>query len=219
MNASFRPHAWPATADIVVIPAALLALALVEVFHPHPHDLMRLDVNLWLAVHYAQIPLFALAALAIAALVRGFSGIAPMVCRIAMFVFATSYIAFDTAVGVVIGILVGAAQASGDANAWRMAIETIWTHPVVGSAPTLALPMLAVLGSVALSIGAAAAAVALRDGGCSWPPILLFVIASFGIAIFRTHAWPGGPLTFGGMGVAAAWLLWEARRGPRITAT
>ena len=174
---------------------------------------MQLDVNVWLAVHYAQIPLFALAAIAIAGLVRGQPGIAPIVCRIALFVFATSYIAFDTAAGVVIGILVAAAQASGDVNAWRMAIETIWTHPVVGSAPTLALPMLAVLGSSALSVGAAAAAVALRESGRSWPPILLLVIASFGIAIFKTHAWPGGPLTFGGMGIAAAWLLWEARRG------
>ncbi len=195
-----------------MIPAALVALAAVEMFHPQPHDLMRLDVNLWLAVHYAQIPLFALAGIAVAALVRDLHGIAPTLCRIAMFVFATSYIAFDTAAGIVIGIFVEAARASGDMNAWRMAIETIWTHPVVGSAPTLALPLLAALGSSALSVGAAAAAVALRQEGRSWPPLVLLVIASFGIAIFRTHAWPGGPLTFGGMGIAAAWLLWEARR-------
>ncbi|SAL84222.1 hypothetical protein AWB74_06865 [Caballeronia arvi] len=212
MSASLH-LAWPAAADIVMIPAALFALAAVEIFHPHPHELMQLDVNVWLAVHYAQIPLFALAAIAIAALVRGLPGIAPMVCRIALFVFATSYIAFDTAAGVVVGILVGAARASGDSNAWRMAIETIWTHPIVGSAPALALPLLAVLGSTALSVGAAAAAVALRETGRSWPPLLLLVIASFGIAIFKTHAWPGGPLTFGGMGIAAAWLLWQARRG------
>ncbi|SAK77461.1 hypothetical protein AWB79_04755 [Caballeronia hypogeia] len=211
MRASLS-HAWPDAADVVAIPASLFALALVEMFHPHRHDLMKLDVNVWLAVHYAQIPLFALAALAISALVRGLSGVAPAVRRAAMFVFATSYIAFDTAAGVVIGIFVAAARASGDVNAWRLAIETIWTHPVVGSAPTLAVPLLAVLGSSALSVGAAAAAVALRDRGSSWPPLLLLVIASFGIAIFRTHAWPGGPLTFGGMGVAAAWLLREARR-------
>lgn len=212
MHASLS-HAWPTAADIVMIPAALITLAVVEVFHPHPHDLMQLDTNAWLAVHYAQIPLFALAAIAIAALVRGLPGIAPVVCRIAMFVFATSYIAFDTAAGVVVGIVVEAARASGDANAWRMAIDAIWTHPVVGSAPKFALPLLAVLGSIALSVGAAAAAVALRADGRSWPPLVLLVIASFGIALFRTHAWPGGPLTFGGMGIAAAWLLWEARRG------
>lgn len=206
-------QAWPSAFDIVAIPGALFALAVVELFHPHPHDLLRLDVNVWLAVRYAQIPLFALAALAIAALVRGLSGIAPVVCRAAMFVFATSYIAFDAAAGIVIGILVEAARASGDIGAWRMAIETIWMHPLVGATPVLALPVLAVLGSVALGIGAAAAAVALRDSGHSWPPLILLVVASFGIAIFRTHAWPGGPLGFGGMGVAAAWLLWEARRG------
>jgi hypothetical protein len=212
MRASFV-HPWPDAADGAFIPASLFALAGVELFHPHPHDLMQLDVNVWLAVHYAQIPLFALAALALAMLVRGLPGIAPGVCRVALFVFATSYIAFDTAAGVVTGILVSSARASGSQDAWRAAIDAVWTHPVVGAAPSVALPLLAVLGSVALSVGAVAAAVALRASGRSWPPLILLVAASFCIAIFRTHAWPGGPLTFGGMGIASVWLLREARHG------
>lgn len=210
MGASFV-HPWPAAVDGIFIPVALAALAVVELFHPH--ELMQLDVNVWLAVHYAQIPLFALAAIAVASLVRGMSGIAPAVCRAALFVFATSYIAFDTAAGIVTDILVSAARASAAQDAWRAAIEAVWAHPVVGAAPAVGLPLLAVLGSLALSVGAVAAATALRQSGRSWPPLVLFVVASFGIAVFRTHAWPGGPLTFGGMSVASAWLLREARRG------
>jgi hypothetical protein len=40
---------------------------------------------------------------------------------------------------------------------------------------------------------------------------ILLAASSFGIAIFATHAWPGGPLTFGGLALAGGWLLWERR--------
>lgn len=208
MRAAFV-HPWPAAVDGAVIPFSFFALAGFELVHPHPHDLMQLDVNVWLAAHYARIPLFALVALAIVMLVRDLAGVAPAVCRVAMFVFATSYIAFDTATGIVTGLLVSTARASGSPDAWRAAIDAFWTHPVVGGA----LPLVAALGSVALSVGAVTAAIALRACGRSWPPLILLVVASFGIALFRTHAWPGGPLTFGGMGVASAWLIWETRHG------
>jgi hypothetical protein len=41
---------------------------------------------------------------------------------------------------------------------------------------------------------------------------ILLAASSFGIAIFATHAWPGGPLTFGGLALAGGWLLWERGR-------
>lgn len=68
------------------------------------------------------------------------------------------------------------------------------------------------LGAVALSVGAVAAGVALKRNGSSWAPVVLLAISSFGISAFRTHAWPGGPLTFGGLAVAAAWLLCDRAR-------
>jgi hypothetical protein len=67
-------------------------------------------------------------------------------------------------------------------------------------------------GSVALSVGAVAAAVSLKRGGSPWGPVVLLALSSFGLAIFRTHAWPGGPLTFGRLAVAGGWLLWERSR-------
>lgn len=199
-------------AEIALIVGAPLLLAVVELFHPHPHDLLNLDVHTWLAVHYLQILLFPLAALGIATLVRGRAGISATVCRAAMFVFAVSYTAFDTAAGVVTGVLVKAARASGAADAWRAPIDAVWTHPIVGGSPLIPAPFLAVLGAVALSVGAVAAAVTLKRAGSSWAPVALLALSSFGISIFKTHAWPGGPLTFGGLAIAAGWLLWERAR-------
>jgi hypothetical protein len=195
--------------EVALVVGAPLLLAVVELAHPQPGVLLNLDVQAWLAVHYAQIPLFPLSGLAVAALVRGRAGVVATVCRVALFVFAVSYVAFDTAAGVVTGILVAAAQKSGDPDAWRSAIDAIWNHPVVGGSPLIEAPFLAVLGAIALSVGAVAAALTLKRNGSSWGSVLLLAISSFGISIFRTHAWPGGPLTFGGMAVAAAWLLSE----------
>jgi len=199
----------PGVGETFLVVGAPLLLAVVELFHPDPGDLFNLDVPRWLAVHYAQIPLFPLSALAIAGLVRDRVGSLAVICRVAMFIFAVSYIAFDTAAGVVTGILVDTAKKSGDPELWRAAIDAVWTDPVIGGSPLSAAPFLAVLGSVALSVGTVAAAIVLKRGGSSWVPILLLAISGFGIGIFKTHAWPGGPLTFGGIGVAAAWLLWE----------
>jgi hypothetical protein len=205
MNLS-RHQSW---SEIALVVGAPLLLAVVELFHPHPHDLLNLDVDTWLAVHYAQIPLFPLSALAVVALVRGRVGVAATVCRVAMFVFAVSYTAFDTAAGAVTGILIKAAHKSGTPDAWRAPIDAVWTHPITGGSPLIAAPLLAVLGTFALPVGAVAAAFSLKRAGNSWPPVVLLALSSFGIGIFKTHAWPGGPLTFGGLAVAAGWLLWE----------
>jgi len=203
-----EPDLWEFTLCV----GAPFLLAIVELFHPHPHDLLNVDVQTWLLVHYAQVPLFPLSALAVATLVRRQTGVAATVCRICMFVFGVSYIAFDTAAGLVTGILVKAANASGTPDAWRAAIQTVWSHPIIGGAPA---PLLAILGSLALSVGTIAAAVTLKRSGSSWAPLLLLVLSSFGIAVFKTHAWPGGPLTFGGIAVSAAWLLVEKRARAR----
>jgi hypothetical protein len=196
----------------MLVVGAPLALAVVEMFHPHPHDLFQLDLQTWLLVHYLQIPLFPLAALALTVLVRGVSGVAVAVCRVGMFVFAVTYTAFDTAAGVVTGTLVQAAQAASMPEPWRgpaaEAVAVVWTHPILGGAPGT-VPLLAVLGAVAWLLGALAAAVAVRRAGCSWTPVVLLAASALGLLVFRTHAWPGGPVAFGSLAAAAARLQWE----------
>jgi hypothetical protein len=119
MNSSGSQTAW----QIVLVGGVPLLLAVVELFHPNPRDLLSLDVNTWLTVHYAQIALFPLSALATVALVRDRVSVAARICRVAMFIFAVSYVAFDTAAGVVTGILIDAAQKSGNTETWRSAID------------------------------------------------------------------------------------------------
>ncbi|MEO8427904.1 MAG: hypothetical protein ABI651_12415, partial [Verrucomicrobiota bacterium] len=149
-------------------------------------------------------------ALALVTLVRGRAGVAAILFRAAMFVFAISYTAFDTAAGVVTGVLLTAAHKSGTPDAWHSSIDTVWMHPIIGGSSLLIRPpFLAVFGSDALSIGTVAAAVSLKRAGSSWAPVVLPALAGFGIGVFKTHAWPSGPVTFGGLAVAGAWLLWE----------
>jgi hypothetical protein len=203
MNAS-RVHAWRESALIVGAP---LLLAVLEIFHPHLHDVMGLEPRRWLTIHYAQLPLFALVALAMVRLVHGHVGIPAILTRVAMFIFAVCYLAFDTAAGIVTGILVEAARASGSPETWRAAIETVWGHAIIGgSGNTAQPPLLAVLGTVMWPLGAIAAAISLRRHGSSWPPLIVLILTSFGLLLFRTHAWPGGPVTFGGLAIAGAWL-------------
>jgi hypothetical protein len=198
----------PRWAEIALVSGAPLLLALVELVHPQPHDLLLLDVHRWLAVHYAQIPLFPLAALSVVQIVRGCSGIAAVVCRVAVFTFAAAWTAWDAVAGVATGILVNAAHESGTPEAWRMPIDTIWQDSTIGGA----MSTFAVVGAVALSIGTVAAAITQRRAGRSWAPCVLLALSGFGITLFKTHAWPGGPLTFAGLAIAGAWLLWERDR-------
>lgn len=198
--------------EILLVAAAPAALAVLELFHPHPHALLQLDVGRWLVVHYLQVPLFALAALAVARLVRTQAGIAPRLCRVALFVFVLCFVVFDTAAGLVVGSLVQAAHASGTPAAWQAPIDAVWTHPVLGGTHR---PLLALVGRVALSIGAIAAAVSLFRAGRPWMPVLLLALSGCVMYVFPSHASPGGPLTFGGLALASAWLQWSRPRAVR----
>lgn len=191
--------------EAAYVAAAPAALAVLEIFHPHPHNLLSLDVHPWMVVHYVQVPLFALSALAVARLVRKREGLPAQLCRLALFVFALCFVVFDTAAGLVVGSLVQAAHASGAPGAWQAPIETVWTHPILGGVDH---PLLAVVGRLALSVATVAAAVALLRAGRPWLPVLLLAISGCVMYVFPGHSWPGGPLTFGAMAVAAGWLQW-----------
>lgn len=192
------------TLELLLVVGAPLLLAILECFHPHP-DLFHLDLSRWMLVHYSQLALFPLTALALITMLRTRHDWASILSRVAAFVFGVSYTAFDTAAGIVTGILVNAANKSENSELWRGPINAVWSHPVMGGSPTN-VPFLAVLGSVALSIATVTAAISLKRGGHSWLPVILLALSGFGISIFHTHAWPGGPLTFGGIAIASIWL-------------
>ena len=198
--------------ETALVVGAPLLLAILEIFHPHSHDLFRLDLRAWMAVHYLQIVLFPLTTLALMRLVRGRPGLAAGLCRVCAFVFGVTWIAFDSVAGVATGILLQAAHASGSPETWRAPVTTIWAHPIVGggATPDSAPPLLAVAGSLAWGIGSLAAAYTLRRAGSSWIPVGLLVISSMSFAVFKTHAPPGGPIAFGALAAAAAWVRWKS---------
>jgi hypothetical protein len=206
-SAAYRP--WRTIALVVAAP---LLLSIVEIFHPHPRDLFELDVSRWMWVHYAQIPLFPLSALAITSLVRDHTDVAALLCRIGMFVFAVAFTAFDTAAGLVIGLLVKGALASGTPEAWRDMINAVWFDPILGGSGFTDAPLLALIGRLSLTAGAVAGAVSLKRAGHAWLPVILLAAASFGLNVFKSHSWPGGPLTFGGIALAVGWLRWSSLR-------
>jgi hypothetical protein len=85
---------------------------------------------------------------------------------------------------------------------------TVWTHPIVGGAasPDSAPPLLAVAGSLAWLVACLAAAFAMRRAGRSWIAPALLAISAVSFVVFKSHAWPGGPIAFGGLAAAAAWI-------------
>jgi hypothetical protein len=208
LESAMKPSSHQQMLETGLAVGAPLSLAVLEIIHPHPHDVFQLDLQTWLVVHYLQIPLMPLAALAMTVLVRGLSGFASEMCRVGMFVFAVTYTAFDTAAGIVTGVLVKAARATSTPETSRAPVMEVWTHSIIGGAPGT-VPLLAVLGGVAWLLGALGAAVAVRRAGYWWTPVVLLVVSALGLVVFRTHAWPGGPITFGSLAAAGAWLQWE----------
>jgi hypothetical protein len=194
--------------DPFVTIGAPLALAVLEVFHPHPpHDLLQLNYRLWLWIHYLQIPLFPLSALAMAVLIRGVRGFSASLARVALFVFAIAYT----------GELVKAAHASTNPESWRPAIDAVWNHSVIGGSPHGA-PALAVIGTMAWLVAGLSAAIALRRAGASLGPVIVIAFSALPLLIFKTHAWPGGPVTFGSLAIGAAWLLLDRRSRSTLSA-
>jgi surface polysaccharide O-acyltransferase-like enzyme len=197
--------------EVVAVAGAPALLAILELFHPHPDDLMALDVHTWLIVHYMQVPLFALSALAMARLVRKQTDLPAVICRVALLVFALSFVVFDTAAGLVVGSLVEMARASGSPDAWRGPIEAIWEHPILGGTDS---PILAVTGRLALSAATVSAGISLWRSGRPWAPLVILALSGCAMDVFHSHSWPGGPLTFGGIAVAAVWLQWAVISPP-----
>jgi hypothetical protein len=111
--------------ELALIVGAPLTLAIVECFHPHPHDLLELDVQTWLWVHYAQIPLFPLARWPWWSSFADKQVFRPRSAVWRCLSFGVGWAAWDTAAGVATGILVQAAHASGSPEAWRKPIDAI----------------------------------------------------------------------------------------------
>lgn len=97
----------------VVILGAPLTLGTLDIFHPNPYSpgqsiLQALSpkVNWWLFLHFIQLPLFCLLALAAYLLLHNVQNGAATVSRISLGIFIIFYPAFDAITGIGTGILI-----------------------------------------------------------------------------------------------------------------
>ncbi|MGH8837890.1 MAG: hypothetical protein ACRDVO_01320 [Jiangellaceae bacterium] len=183
-----------------------LALAVLEIFHPHPDSVAEgVEQGGWfLWFHMIQLLLTGLIALAVYLLTDGLTGRAVSVSRWAIAVFAVFFSAYDAAAGIATGFVLQSAQelsAEGQTAVYDTAIDM----------PGLSLIfVLSIVGTAAWVVAVIAAAMALRGAGASRGPFVLLILA--GVFLLGGHPFPWGTLAFGCFFVAAAWLEFAPTR-------
>lgn len=147
------------------------------------------DTGLWMLVHYAQLLLAPLIALAVLHLLRGLTGAASMVARVALVFWVAWFSAFDAVAGISTGVLVeeGAADAG----------LRLFEHGLVGGAGSV----LGWMGQGAWPVVAVAAGLALRAAQAdqaTWIAMFVSVLivmhgglAAVGFAALAVALWTG----------------------------
>src|SRR5690606_32214348 len=95
--------------------------------------------DLFLAVHLLFAPALVLLGLSIILLLNGVRGVAAGGSRVSAFVFAVSYLMYETIVGTVPGLLVRGASAlsPGEQAVISGAVNRIFGDPVLGDGPSV----------------------------------------------------------------------------------
>jgi hypothetical protein len=178
----------------LVIFGAPLALGTLEMWHPTSGPGTTLfsklapTVDQWLLVHFLQVPLFGLLALAVYLLTGRLSGWTAAVSRLAIGMFAVFSTVLDAIAGIASGILVRNARGlPADQQAVvELAVAWLWQDPIAGNVSLITL--IGVLGWV---VALLVAAIGFYRAGVPRYPLVLLVLAalSFGFA----HVPPFGP--------------------------
>jgi hypothetical protein len=192
----------------IVLLGTPLALAVLEIFHPHPTGVADAveQGGSFMWFHVIQVPLIGLIALAVYLLTEGLEGRAVMVSRWAIGVFAVFFSAYEAAAGIGTGYALRNAQAlpAGAQEA---------VHEAVIDMPGLSLIFgLSIVGSGAWVVALIAAAIALRRAGTFRGPFILLILA--GVFLMGGHPFPAGTLAFGCFFLATAWLEFAPGRLP-----
>jgi hypothetical protein len=184
----------------VVLLGSPLALAILEIFHPHPTGVAgAVEQGEWFMwFHIIQVPLIGLIALAVYLLTEGLEGRAASVSRWAIAVFAVFFSAYDAAAGIATGYALRYAQglsAEGQAAVYEAVIDMPGLSLIFG---------LSIVGTGAWVVALIAAAIALRRAGAPLGPFILLILA--GVFLMGGHPAPAGTLAFGCFFLATAWL-------------
>jgi hypothetical protein len=181
----------------LVLLGAPAALGLLGIWHPehvffdemlsHSHH-----GDWWLILHILQMPLFALVATSIWLLLQKTDNLYASLSRIALWIFAISYTAFDTIAGIATGILFryvrGASIVDGDAAYDHMfgLFIALFNLDMPGGTIIMNLAVWSWVAAMLL------AAVALYIKGVNRVGVVLIGISAL---TFQSHVHPYGPIT------------------------
>jgi hypothetical protein len=174
---------------IVAVPVAWAVLLL---FHPTGdgdefYPIVREQVTAWMIVHIGTLVLVPLLAGVVYLLLRGVDGVAALVSRIALAVFAVFYTAWEVLIGLGTGILVD------QVNSLPEAERATGAKLVESFTDSSLIRTFELIGDFAWLIAVVAAGVALfrrANAGSSVAVVLLLVVSAVPIA---WHVPPFGP--------------------------
>ena len=179
-------------AQIAVLVGVPLAWAALLWFHPdvdpdRVYESLRDQVDTYLVVHVGTLVFIGLMGVALYLLVRDLPGRAATVSRLAIGPFVLFYAAWETVIGLAIGVLV---QHANDAPARERpavadAIQAVGGNVIIGDAG-----ILLAIGALAWITAVIAAAVALHGAGA---PLLAVILVGLS-AVVVSHPPPIGPV-------------------------
>jgi hypothetical protein len=194
-------HDQPHLRRLILIGTPLLT-GILLLFHPRPnaaemglpeqhlgtmdvYTLLSPFVDRFLAIHVIFALALALLGLCVILLLDGVRGAAAKISRIGAFVFAVTYIMYETIIGTVTALLVRGAVSlpSDEQTVISAAVNRIWMDPLLGDGPSV----LFLVATLSWPLAVISAAVALRRSGLLLPCILLGLSS-----MFTFHASPLG---------------------------
>lgn len=194
-----------------------LAWAVLLWFHPdvNPDSVyedLRDEVSAYLIVHVGTLIFIGLMGVALYMLVRDLPGRAATISRLAIGPFVLFYAAWETVIGLAIGVLVQHANdaPAGERAAVADAIQAVGENAIVGDAGALLT-----VGALAWITAVIAAAVAVRRSGA---PLLATVLLGLS-AVVVSHPPPIGPIGLACFAGAAGLLAISGRRSTVATQT
>jgi len=204
-------------AQIAVLVGVPLAWAALLWFHPdvdpdRVYESLRDQVDTYLVVHVGTLVFIGLMGVALYLLVRDLPGRAATVSRLAIGPFVLFYAAWETVIGLAIGVLV---QHANDAPARERpavadAIQAVGGNVIVGDAG-----ILLAIGALAWITAVIAAAVALHGAGA---PLLAVILVGLS-AVVVSHPPPIGPVGLACFAAAAAVVAVSRRASPGVVPT
>ena len=175
----------------------------------------------WFTLHMIQTPMVGLVAVGLWLMADRIGDAAGTwavafgwLSRAATLVFLIYYTALDAIGGIGLGrsmLTVASLAASGQLNPQQvdgavLLLNTIWTDPWVGGVGSF----ISLTGSWAIFVAALSVAIGLfLSRSVPWAPLVILI--AFGWELQTSHASMSGPIAFGLLIIASAWIWWAQR--------